>query len=254
MTAVSLNTQMSNLFNKLVRISALSGNKFKQERQINQKHQRELKSTKTISQLITTQGTHLTCAEKKQRAKAIGQIVERQSQIKLTKQLIKQQNREAVERSTKGRRYDRITRDSADEVFSQCVRLRANCTCEICGMVFSPNNMKNLHCCHWYGRGIQALRYDPNNAVALCRNCHFASDKTTEGRTKFGQMMKKRLGDLGSLALQHKVKEKKPLTLSKQQITAHYAIIARHLRQLRHQGREDFINFSGLDIYQKETL
>ncbi|WP_391540677.1 hypothetical protein [Lonepinella koalarum] len=101
MTAVSLNTQMSNLFNKLVRISALSGNKFKQERQINQKHQRELKSTKTISQLITTQGTHLTCAEKKQRAKAIEQMVERQSQIKLTKQLIKQQNREAVERSTK---------------------------------------------------------------------------------------------------------------------------------------------------------
>ncbi|WP_391540651.1 hypothetical protein [Lonepinella koalarum] len=54
--------------------------------------------------------------------------------------------------------------------------------------------------------------------------------------------------------MQLKVKDKKPLTLSKQQITAHYAIIARHLRQLRHQGREDFINFSGLDIYQKETL
>ena len=29
-----------------------------------------------------------------------------------------------------------------------------------------------LHCSHYYGRGRYSVRFDPDNAVALCYGCH----------------------------------------------------------------------------------
>ena len=66
----------------------------------------------------------------------------------------------------------RITRTKADDAFSLCVRLRANCTCERCGEQFPHNAMKHLHCSHNYSREYQQVRFHPDNAFALCKDCH----------------------------------------------------------------------------------
>lgn len=57
----------------------------------------------------------------------------------------------------------------ADKWFSMCVRLRAGWKCERCG---SQPDRRGLHCSHFHGRGKWAVRFDPDNAEALCMGCH----------------------------------------------------------------------------------
>lgn len=57
----------------------------------------------------------------------------------------------------------------ADKWFSLCVRARAENRCERCGGSPAPGG---LHCSHFHGRGKWAVRFDPENATALCHGCH----------------------------------------------------------------------------------
>lgn len=57
----------------------------------------------------------------------------------------------------------------ADKYFSLCVRERAENRCERCGG--SPES-GGLHCSHFHGRGKWGVRFDPDNATALCYGCH----------------------------------------------------------------------------------
>ena len=67
-----------------------------------------------------------------------------------------------------------IKRDALDAIFSDCVRLAANC-CEAHGEPMLHGNIQcsdNLECAHIHGRRYQIVRHDPMNAVSLCGAHH----------------------------------------------------------------------------------
>lgn len=64
-----------------------------------------------------------------------------------------------------------IKRTPADIAFSKLIRKRAGWKCERCGSQHSESDM-GLHCSHYYSRGNWAVRFDPDNAAALCYGCH----------------------------------------------------------------------------------
>lgn len=70
------------------------------------------------------------------------------------------------------KRFNDITRNKADTAFSRYIRTRDGYQCRRCNIQFAPNNAQNLHCSHHYGRGDLSVRYHPDNAIALCRDCH----------------------------------------------------------------------------------
>ncbi len=65
----------------------------------------------------------------------------------------------------------KLKRSKADALFSDYVRERAKWSCEYCKAQFDPPT-KSLHCSHFYGRGAKSVRFDPENAAALCFSCH----------------------------------------------------------------------------------
>jgi hypothetical protein len=61
----------------------------------------------------------------------------------------------------------KLKRNATDDYFSKIVRQRANWHCELCGKDFS-NDHKGIQCSHFIGRGNKVVRYDFENAAALC--------------------------------------------------------------------------------------
>lgn len=60
----------------------------------------------------------------------------------------------------------------ADIKFSLMIRERDKWTCRRCGKDHSENHA-GLDCSHFFGRDHYAVRYDPENAIALCHTpCH----------------------------------------------------------------------------------
>lgn len=60
---------------------------------------------------------------------------------------------------------------NSDSVFSQYIRTRDNWTCQRCKMQYEPPT-KALQCSHFFGRGRESVRFDPDNCIALCHGCH----------------------------------------------------------------------------------
>ena len=81
-----------------------------------------------------------------------------------------------------------------DKVFSEYIRTRDNWTCQRCQKYYNPeesNKRMGLHCSHYYGRGKWSVRFDPDNAVALCYGCHRYLGSNPADHLDF---IKKRLG------------------------------------------------------------
>lgn len=64
-----------------------------------------------------------------------------------------------------------IKRDATDALFSDLVRAKASWRCERCHKDYSERR-QGLHCSHFFGRGNKAVRWEPENASALCFYCH----------------------------------------------------------------------------------
>lgn len=64
-----------------------------------------------------------------------------------------------------------IKRSPADAAFSDCVRERADYTCERCQTIYRTRP-QGLHCAHVYSRRHKSVRHHADNAVALCYSCH----------------------------------------------------------------------------------
>lgn len=95
---------------------------------------------------------------------------------------------------------DRIKRNAADIAFSNYIRERAGWQCERCGMQFARSNARYLHCSHNWHRGMSNLRYHPDNALALCKNCHYWFEHYREQSTPW---LKEKLGEERYAALLH---------------------------------------------------
>ena len=82
----------------------------------------------------------------------------------------------------------KIRLDKLDILFSKYVRLRADNHCEFCGKYFE---FGRLQCSHFKGRRRHSVRYDPDNAAALCFGCHSYLGENPDVHTAW---FKKRLG------------------------------------------------------------
>jgi len=78
----------------------------------------------------------------------------------------------------------RIKLDKADRVFSKYIRERDKWICQRCRTPFEPNS-QGLHCSHYFGRGNECTRFDPENCDALCMGCHQAWDSNKEDYRDF---------------------------------------------------------------------
>ena len=92
----------------------------------------------------------------------------------------------------------KIKIDKADEVFSNYIRQRDNWTCQRCGKRYKPPT-KALHCSHFFGRGRESTRYDPDNCIALCYGCHSYFDGA--GKEDYRNFKINQLGQAGFDAL-----------------------------------------------------
>jgi len=64
-----------------------------------------------------------------------------------------------------------LKRTKADKLFSQFIRERAEWVCERCH-VDCVDNHGYLDCSHFHSRAKKSVRFDPDNAAALCKKCH----------------------------------------------------------------------------------
>lgn len=85
-----------------------------------------------------------------------------------------------------------------DRRFSMYIRERDNFTCQLCGEVFPPNSAL-LQCAHMFGRWKPSTRTDPDNACALCWECHPWMDQHPTEKAEFWIL---RLGETRFMQLQ----------------------------------------------------
>lgn len=64
-----------------------------------------------------------------------------------------------------------FTRSPADAAFADYIKRRDNYTCQKCGKVYPPKS-QGLQCSHHFSRRYYNIRFDPDNAMALCYHCH----------------------------------------------------------------------------------
>jgi hypothetical protein len=65
-----------------------------------------------------------------------------------------------------------IKRTPADKAFSDCIRSAAEWRCERCHTYYEEGRRMGLHCSHYHGRGKWGVRFNVDNAEALCYGCH----------------------------------------------------------------------------------
>lgn len=63
----------------------------------------------------------------------------------------------------------------ADRLFSLYIRHRDNFTCQKCRVYIQPPT-NQIHSAHFESRRKKSVRFDPDNACALCSKCHMYFD------------------------------------------------------------------------------
>ena len=89
----------------------------------------------------------------------------------------------------------KVKERKTDKLFRQFIRQRDNYTCQRCGTVY-PNGGRGLHCSHYWGRGRENTRFDPEDCITLCWGCHQIWGHG-DGRSEYTAHMRKKLGDEG---------------------------------------------------------
>ena len=91
--------------------------------------------------------------------------------------------------------------DKADQAFSLYIRERDDWTCQRCGSIFDPWGEKTggLHNSHYFGRGREGTRFDPENCDALCYGCHRYWEKAD--REEYRAFKVRQLGENRFLSL-----------------------------------------------------
>ncbi len=70
--------------------------------------------------------------------------------------------------------FGRVKIDLADRLFSLYIRYRDNWTCQWCWKYDPPQlgDPSGLQNSHFFGRGMESVRFDEENCVTLCAACH----------------------------------------------------------------------------------
>lgn len=93
----------------------------------------------------------------------------------------------------------KLRRTKADKLFSDFIRLRDGYKCQRCHIQIQPPT-KDIQCAHFHSRSKKSVRFEPNNALALCIKCHMYFDGNSSWRIdshkkEFEEFMLKRLGN-----------------------------------------------------------
>lgn len=82
-----------------------------------------------------------------------------------------------------------------DVAFSSYIRSRDDWRCLACGIKSKDysRNRQGLHCSHFWGRGRENVRFDPDNCVALC-TYHHRLWGHGDGHKEYEEFMINRLG------------------------------------------------------------
>ena len=136
-----------------------------------------------------------------------------------------------------------IKRTPADAAFSDCVRERANWTCERCGSYFPEGRRGGLDCSHHHSRGNWSIRFDPLNAEALCYGCHSHEGGTQQRREQVlssgeQELLFEKMRDT-SLGREYRK------TKGKGAIAKHYRDELKRMQELRADGEMGRIEFVG---------
>lgn len=136
-----------------------------------------------------------------------------------------------------------IKRDAADAAFSDCVRERANWTCEHCETYYPEGSRRGIECAHIIGRRVKRLRQHPDNAVCLCTACHmhFSSQPI-----EFTRFITEKIGQ-GLIDILHElarelIKYNKAFV---KDCAAHYREQLKIMQEKRKQGETGYLEFEG---------
>ena len=90
----------------------------------------------------------------------------------------------------------------ADKVFSEFIRLRDR-KCRRCGRAGDQRSdglyIVGLQCSHYFGRGAESTRFDPDNCDSLCYGCHElwgSKDREAYREFKIKQLGQKKFEEL----------------------------------------------------------
>ena len=86
-----------------------------------------------------------------------------------------------------------MKRDKTDALFSHLIKLLSGGYCKRCEKYLGVNS-RGLHCAHCFSRGKKSVRYDRDNAQALCYGCHRYLDQRPLEKQEF---FRKILGNIG---------------------------------------------------------
>lgn len=136
----------------------------------------------------------------------------------------------------------RIKLNTADRLFSQCVRERAEWKCERCGAQHERKS-QGLHCSHWHGRGKWGVRFNPDNCSAHCYGCHaYLTAHPAEHRAwvedHIGAGMMEILQELANDTSLGRLAKR-----SQKEIRAHYRAELARMQRLRSEGATGQIEF-----------
>lgn len=101
--------------------------------------------------------------------------------------------------------------DEADRLFSLFIRTRDDWTCQRCRRVFEVNCGVLLQNSHFWSRGNESVRFDPENCDALCSGCHdfFGRDREAYRAWKISRLGQQRFNALMVKANAYAKKDRK---------------------------------------------
>lgn len=139
---------------------------------------------------------------------------------------------------------------AADEMFSLCIRERAEWRCERCGNQF-VHPTSGLHCAHFKGRGRWSTRFHPDNAASCCYGCHRYLDTHDAAKDEFF------MGILGVEIFSHIERESNiPLPGVKgnmRHVSKHFRGEFIRLRSLRSRGKRGRLKLHECPVLCRET-
>lgn len=136
--------------------------------------------------------------------------------------------------------------DKRDTVFSLLIRCRANYTCERCEKYCGENGDGGaLQCSHIFSRRHVGLRWNPDNAKAMCFTCH---KWWHENPTESGVWIRRFLGEgFIDLLTERKNQITKYTKADREDIYNHLKSEYKRIKEIRDSGEGDRIEFVAYD-------
>ena len=132
-----------------------------------------------------------------------------------------------------------------DKVFSQCIRERANWTCERCGKYYPEGNRQGLDASHLFGRRHSSTRWNPDNVFAHCRGCH---QYLGSNPPIFTAWARDKLGDVRYDWLMERHNQTVKYTKAdKEEMYQHYKAQLAYMQRLRKEGDTGYLPLCGWD-------